>query len=729
VCVAVANDLRPVFKIPPMLDTTSSQPPALSYRPDIDGLRAVAVLSVLVFHAFPTLLPGGFVGVDLFFVISGYLITRLVWRDWRAGRFSLGHFYAQRVRRIFPALLTVLLFCLAVGWVALTAGEYRQLGKHVAGGAAFVNNILFWREAGYFDAEAEVKPLLHLWSLAIEEQFYLFWPLLLGALFWAASRVSGWLGLRTHGGRALDVGGCVGLCVLLLWVLSLGYSLHLIGSDAVADFYSLSSRAWELLTGAALALWPRLGGGRRRATLWALLGAVALLLSLGVIDAARAFPGAWALLPVTAAAALIAAGAQPETNNFATRLLRAKPLVWVGLISYPLYLWHWPLLSLARIFEGQTPSAALRAALLALAVALAHATYRWIERPVRQPRAGGAQPRVLLWGLCLAMLGLVFVGHGINRADGLKFRHLGRLNADASSIVIGADRGLLQRECGLEAAHMPDFEWCLQQNKTTPPRFAVLGDSKAEAAYYGLAREAAAHDNGLLMGSLSVVAAPGSASWQRAQTALAALERQRAIEWVLLANTTPGNLVVNPSTGVRSWGMSSAEIDRTVQAYVVAIDRLSRSGKRVALLIDNPTLPDPNSCITGDLTPFEWLNHVFYRKANPYCRLSYRDHLVGTADYQSMLQKLAQVRPHVLIFNPLPLLCDVAADLCTYHEGRQFLYSYGNHISDHASSKIARALLPLLKASRAGQSSAANPATFVASRRRAGFSWTAATQS
>ena len=216
----------------------------MAYRPDIDGLRALAVLFVLLFHAFPSLLPGGFVGVDVFFVISGYLITGLILRDLESGQFSLRHFYARRVRRIFPALCLVMAVSLGYGWLVLTAGEYQQLGRHVASGAAFLANFMFWREAGYFDNAADTKPMLHLWSLGIEEQFYMVWPPLLW-LWWRRWRALSWL-------------------VIPLAGLSLGYSLHLAGRDLVADFYSPLTRFWELLLGAWLVYMARsgrLGGG------------------------------------------------------------------------------------------------------------------------------------------------------------------------------------------------------------------------------------------------------------------------------------------------------------------------------------------------------------------------------------------------------------------------------------------------------------------------------------
>jgi peptidoglycan/LPS O-acetylase OafA/YrhL len=164
---------------------------SLTYRPDIDGLRAVAVLAVVMFHAFPSLLPGGFVGVDIFFVISGYLITNILLSELEVGRFSLASFYARRIRRIFPALLLVLIFCYAIGWFSLFKDEYKQLGKHIVAGAGFVANLTFWNEAGYFDSAADTKPLLHLWSLGVEEQFYIIWPLILGFAFRRRKNLTG----------------------------------------------------------------------------------------------------------------------------------------------------------------------------------------------------------------------------------------------------------------------------------------------------------------------------------------------------------------------------------------------------------------------------------------------------------------------------------------------------------------------------------------------------------
>src|SRR5687768_8357422 len=201
-----------------------------AYRPDVDGLRAVAVLAVLAFHAFPHAMPGGFAGVDVFFVISGFLITGIILDDLERGRFTIAGFYWRRIRRIFPALILVLTACLVLGWVLLLPDEYRQLGKHVAAGAGFIANLALWAEAGYFDWSAELKPLLHLWSLGVEEQYYLVWPLLL--LFF----------------RRWTLGLIVGI-----GVLSFALNLYMTAKYPSAAFYLPMTRFWELLIGSALA--------------------------------------------------------------------------------------------------------------------------------------------------------------------------------------------------------------------------------------------------------------------------------------------------------------------------------------------------------------------------------------------------------------------------------------------------------------------------------------------
>jgi peptidoglycan/LPS O-acetylase OafA/YrhL len=371
-----------------------SQTHQSGYRPDIDGLRAVAVIAVVLYHGWPNFFPGGFIGVDIFFVISGYLITSIIVSDLKRDRFSILGFYSRRIRRIFPALVLMLAATIGFGWFVLLPAEFKQLGTHVAAGGAFVSNLQLWHETGYFDNAAITKPLLHLWSLGIEEQFYMLWPLLL------------WLVYK----RRLNVFLLIGV----VFVLSMGANLAAINTDATQAFYSPATRFWELMTGgigAQLnlhhkswpALWQRLAS---------VAGALLLVAGFVLIRPQDAFPGWWALLPVTGAFLLIMAGPSVLFNRL---LLATKPAVGIGLISYPLYLWHWPLLSYAYIVHGDKPSFAFRAGLIVGAFALAFLTYRLLELPVRTLAKRGRAIGTLASGMAAMVLAGLLVHAGTIR--------------------------------------------------------------------------------------------------------------------------------------------------------------------------------------------------------------------------------------------------------------------------------------------------------------------------
>ena len=398
-----------------------SSPTHSTYRPDIDGLRAIAVLAVVLFHGFPQTFRGGFIGVDVFFVLSGYLISRIIFEQLNQGTFDFFDFYARRIKRIFPALLIVLAAAYVAGWFTLLADEYGQLGQHIAAGAAFISNFVLWGESGYFDNSAHTKPLLHLWSLGIEEQFYIVWPLLL----WLASKLRFPLFALT--------------CILA----ALSFYLNVTGikSDAVATFYSPQTRIWELLIGSGLAWCALYKKDRladvaifidkccrrqktvvdplrvrtRMANVLSCVGFILLIYSLIRFNRDLQFPGKWALIPVLGTAFILAAGPLAWLN---TKILSNKVLVWFGLISYPLYLWHWPLLSFAWIVDASPPSLLARLGLIALSVALAWLTYRLIERPIRFGKHGSLKVSLLI----VVMLTLGGVGLGTYYERGFPFR-------------------------------------------------------------------------------------------------------------------------------------------------------------------------------------------------------------------------------------------------------------------------------------------------------------------
>ncbi len=353
---------------------------SLRYRPDIDGLRAVAVLGVIVYHAFPKALPGGFTGVDIFFVISGYLISGILYKGVKAGDFSFSEFYARRVRRLFPSLVAVLGLCLAYGFFVLLRGEYEQLGKHVAAGAVFIQNIVFWQECGYFDTAADTKPLLHLWSLAVEEQFYIFFPPLL--LLVARKR---WPMARVLGG---------------LFLASLIGNLLISRISGSAAFFLTPWRSWEFLGGSLLAWWHFERGHEEDVPvhrhLLSFVGVLLLAAGFAFIHEDAFYPGWRALLPVCGTVLVMEGGKGAWFNRF---FLSYPAIVWIGLISYPLYLFHWPALSFLHIVKGTNPPPGVIWMALGVALVLTIFTYYLIEKPLRHTRS-----RAVFWLLVASFL-------------------------------------------------------------------------------------------------------------------------------------------------------------------------------------------------------------------------------------------------------------------------------------------------------------------------------------
>jgi peptidoglycan/LPS O-acetylase OafA/YrhL len=458
----------------------------MKYRADIDGLRGIAVLSVVAFHAFPRI-PGGFIGVDVFFVISGFLISSIIFASLDRGDFSIVEFYDRRIRRIFPSLITVVLASLLFGWFVLLSDEYEQLGKHIAGGASFISNFILSGESGYFGDGAESKPFLHLWSLAIEEQFYIFWPLLLG---FAHKRQWKFLPIMV----VVAVGSFVS-------------NIYTIDSNPIATFYWPIYRFWELIIGGILAgiilRYPQFLN--RYSNAQSLIGLILLAIGFITIDNSSQFPGWWALLPTLSAFFLLAAGPTAWINR---KILSNRILVWFGLISYPLYLWHWPLISFAKILEGSLDGKVkLKIALLLTSVLFAWLTYEFIEKPLRFKSNKKTSLFLLLGLLSIGLLGYSCVVN--NGYEGLGFRikekaafasHFKNLAPELKYYKREGIREKYREQCNFYNLAMDDVGFptrtplqsidkaCYVRDPNIKNSVLLWGDSHAAQLYYGISQ-------------------------------------------------------------------------------------------------------------------------------------------------------------------------------------------------------------------------------------------------
>lgn len=435
----------------------------LAYRGDIDGLRAIAVLSVVLYH-FGLPIRGGFTGVDVFFVISGFLIGGILWReytDW--GRIRLGAFYIRRFRRLAPAFFTMLAVTFALGWVLLLPFEFREFGKSAIAATVYLSNVLFWKQTGYFDAAAHDKPLLHTWSLAVEEQFYILLPMLIQLM--ARSRRS------------------ILYTLVLIWALSLTGSLLMTPERPDAAFYLFPFRAWELLTGVLLAIW-----GQSRGTDWqgyralAWLGLALVLAGIVAIPAGGLFPGFLALVPVAGTALLLANGNNSGTVN---RLLTLPAMRFFGLISYSLYLWHWPIFTLSTSLRDGYANPLESLAWITLSVGIAWLSWRFVELPVR--RAGWLPGWAVAAGTLAASGAALATGAYLYVNDGLatRFRPEARVHIAASADFLQD----FSRCYTADTLPLDGLEVC-PIGPEGPPRVLVWGDSHLRAVFAGLDAQA-----------------------------------------------------------------------------------------------------------------------------------------------------------------------------------------------------------------------------------------------
>ena len=688
---------REMHKSPNFAEASNLDHP--QYRADIDGLRAIAVLSVVGFHAFPFWFKGGFIGVDIFFVISGFLISTIIIGSLERNSFSFVEFYSRRIKRIFPALLLVLIACFAFGWFALLADEYKQLGKHIAGGAGFISNLLFWNERGYFDNVAEKKPLLHLWSLGIEEQFYIIWPLFL----WFAWKQR--LNLLTI---AVAVG-----------VISFVLNIDKVRTDTVAAFYSPQTRFWELMAGSVLAymtlhkqnIFPKfdhwldtwLGkklnaqapetSGKILRNVQSLLGVALIAIGILVITKARHFPGWWAVLPTLGAVLIISAGAQAWLNRV---VLSNRVLVWFGLISFPLYLWHWSLLSFVRIAGSETPSLEVRIATVLISIALAWLTYRLIEIPIRF----GKQNRTKTIMLVLFMVVLAGVGYVTYMQDGLRQRVSVQATVEKTDELIYKKHWTKWSLCPNEG----ESKGCRILDPSRTPDIALIGDSHAGHLASGLAELYSLRSENVV-----VRLGPGCIPFFEMEVdgqnvffceeslinkALEEAITSTSIKSVILSSyavamiqgnrgDSPNGLDTNGYVNNASIETVKKNVDVFKKAMNLTLERLVGSGKQVIFIVDTPELYfNPTECVS-----FRPVVLPGY-KLRTSCAIDKKKFEERNADYHRIVAEARAAFPTVKFINAYEYLCD--KELCYGLLDGELLYMTRDHLTPAGSRYLVR---------------------------------------
>lgn len=631
------------------------------YRPDIDGLRALAVMFAVIFHAFPSVLAGGFIGVDIFFVISGFLITKIIFQSLEIDAFSIFDFYNRRIKRIFPSLIIVIIVSLVLGWFFLFFDEYAQLGKHIRGGLLFVSNIYFYKEVGYFDTLAETKPMLHLWSLAVEEQFYIFWPILL-AIVW-----------RRRWSFVVTVALVAGLAFIL--------NIYLVQKNPGAAFYLSVPRFWELLIGAFLAY---LAIHKKQIPylnheVASVLGCILIFFGVSLLNTTSAFPGWWALLPTLGTFLVIYAGSNAFLNKY---LFSNSVMVWFGLISYPLYLWHWPLLSYLRIVTGDRPDSTHTVVAVVLAIFLAWLTYFFIERKVRPSK--GYRASILL--LALAAIILISISW-MRSKDGLPDRSVNQQIDYLSTLGAYNQSRQSDQSCSsFNGLTLLKEEVCL--SNSAKPKTLFVGDSHAMSLYSGIFTKKVTVD-AMLVGAHACKFYPNlsyTPTYQYnfannctaiSQKVIELAQTINSIEKVILVNYYP---YVNSTAKLPSeyfYGGNKLNQDEAFlmgQGYL--IEKLLAVGKEVIFVIDIPELKrNPKDCVRRSSFT-----------AVKSCESTLAELEASRSIYIEAVKHLKKKYPQLQVFDPTDIFC--FDGVCRHKDGEQLMYNDQNHLSIIGASKV-----------------------------------------
>ena len=646
----------------------------MKYRTEIDGLRAAAVLPVIFYHAGFALFSGGFVGVDVFFVISGYLITGIIFEELKNGDFSIARFYERRARRILPALFAVLVASIPFAWIWMFPKELVAFSQSIEAVCLFVSNFLFWNQTGYFAASAELKPLLHTWSLAVEEQYYIFFPPLMALVWKFAPR------------RLFHV-------LALLWVSSFGLSEWMAHAHPDANFFLLPSRTWELMSGALAVIWEKKYGTRTSDVL-SFAGLTAILVAILSFTKDTPVPSFMALLPVTGAVLVVMFA---RSGTIAGRILSIRPIVGVGLISYSAYLWHQPIFAFARIRLADDPGPAGYLLLVALSMIMAFLSWRYIERPWRR---GAFSARTIF--IMSPVIATILIGIGVS----------GYVNAGFPSRMppgVGDIMHYSRREARWDDCLDRVRNACVY-GKGSSPGFAVWGDSHAHALVPGLDRLAEESGQSFALfthngcPSLVDIYRVDAVSWCKAfnDAVIARLARDRSMKTVILAsryavNIYGGTADFGPAEKDRSAmplistsstrRVSRAEAERIfAEKLSETVRKLEDLGKRV-ILVD--PIPEVGYNVPRVLARNLLTGNAAQDFTRPYSYYAQRQRFI-IKEIRSLADQY-----HLAVIRPQDKLCD--AQRCLTEVAGKPLYFDDDHLSVFGSNYIAPIFSQVLK--------------------------------
>jgi peptidoglycan/LPS O-acetylase OafA/YrhL len=646
-------------------------------RRDIDGLRALAVIPVVLYHFGFGAFSGGFVGVDVFFVISGFLITSIIVREITAGRFSFVDFWARRARRIIPALSVMMLAVLLVGWIIMPANDYSQLGRAVRYQAMFASNILFMRQDGYFNPASDFKPLLHTWSLSVEEQYYILFPLLM-VMLTRFLRHWRWM-------------------LFGLLVVSFAVNVWTIKREPDAAFFLLPMRAWELLCGAMLAVIP---AASRKWPAWmyqlvSTLGLCAVLYAIFGFDKYTRFPGWAALFPVLGATAMIWANGHAST--LVGRLLSVRAMVGVGLISYSWYLWHWPVFVYANAISVDGMQAFEAAGWVVVTLVLAWMSWRFVELPFREKRLLAGRKPLLVAGLA-ALLVIGVAGQLVRDADGVP----GRLSGQAMQYAKARDWQQGQMECLLQRKSQDLRKVCrFGGDEHTPPVQLVWGDSHAAALKPAIEADAQRYGIPVWLASLSgCLPILGHETRQQCQDfnqATLQSIREHKIRDVVLAARWSLYLYGEEDGDMQhvlyrddSRPVAEQQVAKDLTAMVHS---LRATGARVWIFKE---VPLQRQGTVARLASLAMIGRSAERLGRPIA-----EHLARQQFLSSLFTQLSNEDPQVRVLDPTALMCP--GGICRAEFDGYSQYMDENHLSDKGGERMKPLLAPIFLSENAVQ--------------------------